>query len=80
MDSDQTNETADGSGAQAANGCEYNGQAYSPGAIICVNGWELQCTVGSTWEQTGHKCRSDGGADGGTDAGGATGDGQGQYA
>jgi hypothetical protein len=42
------------SSAEGAN-CVYAGKLYSPGANICVDGWEQTCKDGK-WEGTGHQC------------------------
>ena len=63
VDSDQTTE---GYGAEAANMCMYNGQAYSSGAIVCMDGYEYSCSTEGSWENTGHRCQSGGAPDAGT--------------
>ena len=73
MDYDQ------GTGAEAANTCMYNGMAYSPGAIVCMDGYEYSCSTDGSWENTGHRCQSGGAPDGGSGSGETADDG-GAYA
>jgi hypothetical protein len=44
-------------GNAAANAvCYWNGQAYSPGAMICSGGSVLQCSDSGRWWSTGRPC------------------------
>ncbi len=35
--------------------CQYNGNEYSAGSLICKNGRELKCD-GESWMETGYTC------------------------
>ena len=35
--------------------CQFAGQEYSEGALICSNGRELRCSGGG-WAETGYEC------------------------
>ena len=45
-----------GTGASAKAECYWNGQAYSPGAMICSGGSVLQCSDSGRWWSTGRPC------------------------
>jgi hypothetical protein len=39
--------------------CYYNGQQYSPGAIICLFGKQYVCSFDGAWNPNGESCQSD---------------------
>jgi hypothetical protein len=45
-----------GTDASAKALCYWNGQAYSPGAMICSGGSILQCADSGRWWSTGRHC------------------------